>query len=70
MADETKKPSGTPEGISNLSDEEAIAEIDIGNFLTRQDDNSALYEGPRADIKETEQSLEAEIQNLMDDIMN
>lgn len=70
MADELNKSAGIPEGISNLSDEEAITEIDIGNFLKEKDDNHTIYDGYREDIKKTEQSLEDEIQNLMDDIMN
>ncbi len=70
MADELNKSSGVPEGISSLSDEKAITEIDIGSFLTEKDNGSAPYDGYREDIRKTEQSLENEIQNLMDDIMN
>ena len=70
MADELNKPAGTPGGISNLSDEEAITEIDIGNFLDEKDKSPSMFDGYREDIRKTEQSLEAEIQNLMDDILN
>ncbi len=70
MADEINKSTGTPEGISSLGDEEAITEIDIGNFLDRKDESKPLDEGYREDIKKTEQSLENEIQSLMDDIMS
>lgn len=70
MADELNKSTGVPEGISSLSDEQAITEIDIGSFLTEKDNGGAPYDGYRDDIRKTEQSLENEIQNLMDDIMN
>lgn len=68
--DENSKPNTVPDGISSLSDEEAITEIDIGNFLNEKDNDAVLYEGYHEDIKKTEQSLEDEIQSLMDNIMS
>ena len=67
MADDNNK-SNIPEGISNLSDEEAITEIDIDSFLTSQEESEKPAYGD--EIKQTEQSIEEEIQSLMDSIMS
>ena len=70
MADNEKKPTGAADGISSIADEEAITEIDIGSFLDDKESKTVMYEGFHEDIKHTEQSLEDEIQNLMDSIMS
>ena len=67
MADDNNK-TNIPEGINNLSDEEAITEIDIGSFLTSQGEEKKPAYGD--EIKQTEQSIEEEIQSLMDSIMS
>ncbi|MBR6361335.1 MAG: hypothetical protein IKS04_06020, partial [Clostridia bacterium] len=67
MADDNNK-TNIPEGISNLSDEEAITEIDIGSFLKNKDESAKPAIGD--EIEKTEQSIEDEIQSLMDSIMN
>ena len=67
MADDNNK-TNIPEGISSLSDEEAITEIDIGSFLTSQGEEEKPAYGE--EIKQTEQSIEEEIQSLMDSIMS
>lgn len=69
MADNEKKPEIVSEGI-NIGNEEAITEIDIGNFLNDKNSDAVLYEGFHEDIKETERSLEDEINTLMDSIMS
>ncbi len=51
MADDNNK-SNIPEGISNLSDEEAITEIDIDSFLTSQEESEKPAYGD--EIKQTE----------------
>lgn len=68
MADNEKLPNGTDE--ISIMDEEAITEINIGNFLNDRNSDAVLYEGFHEDIKKTEQSLEDEIQSLMDSIMS
>jgi sortase B len=67
MADDNNK-TNIPEGMSNLSDEEAITEIDIDSFLTSQNESEKPAYGD--EIKQTEQSIEEEIQSLMDSIMS
>lgn len=67
MADDNNK-TNIPEGISNLSDEEAITEIDIGSFLKNKDESAKPVIGD--EIEKTEQSIEDEIQSLMDSIMS
>ncbi len=67
MADDNNK-SNIPDGISSLSDEEAITEIDIGSFLDNR--GSSTKPDYSEDIQKTEQSLEDEIDSLMASIMN
>ena len=72
MADNnrTDNTNAVPEGINSISDEEVITEINIGEFLNEKESDAVLYEGYHEDIQKTEQSLEDEIQSLMDSIMN
>lgn len=70
MAENEKKSANTPDGISSITDEEAITEIDIGSFLDNSKNDAPINGGLQDDIKVTEQSLEDEIQSLMDSIMN
>ncbi|MBQ4627389.1 MAG: sortase [Clostridia bacterium] len=66
--DENKKNS-LPDGISSITDDEAIKEIDFGSFLEENAKGSPLFEGFHDDIEKTEKSLENELQSLYDDIM-
>lgn len=66
--DENKKNS-LPDGISSITDDEAINEIDFGSFLEENAKSSPLFEGFHDDIERTEKSLESELQSLYDDIM-
>lgn len=67
---ENKNPQSSPEGITSLSDEEAITEIDIGSFLDIKDEEAPIGEEYHKDIENTQQTLEDEIDSLMDAIMN
>ena len=67
---ENKNPQSLPEGITSLSDEEAITEIDIGSFLDIKDEEAPIGEEYHKDIENTQQTLEDEIDSLMDAIMN
>ena len=66
---ENKTPSSIPEGIQSIADDEAIKEIDFGNFLEENAKGAPLFEGFHDDIVKTEKSLESELQSLYDDIM-
>ena len=66
---ENKKASSLPEGISSIADDEAITEIDLGDFLVESSKSATLFEGFRDDIERTEKSLESDLQSLYDDIM-
>ena len=66
---ENKKASSLPEGISSIADDEAITEIDLGDFLVESSKSATLFEGFRDDIERTERSLESDLQSLYDDIM-
>lgn len=63
------KASSIPEGIQSIADDEALKEIDFGNFLEENAKGSPLFEGFHDDIAKTEKSLESELQSLYDDIM-
>ena len=63
------KMNSLPDGISSLTDDEAIKEIDFGSFLEENAKGSPLFEGFHDDIEKTEKSLESELQSLYDDIM-
>lgn len=65
MAENEKKP----EGLTSISDDEAITEIDFSAFLSDGDDNSAVIDGLHDDIEKTEKNLDDAIQNLYDSIM-
>ncbi|MBR3781033.1 MAG: class B sortase [Clostridia bacterium] len=66
---ENKNPSSLPEGLSSIADDEAITEIDLGDFLIENSKSTTLFEGFREDIEKTEKSLESDLQSLYDDIM-
>lgn len=66
---QNKKPSSVPEGLSSLTDDEAITEINLTDFLEENSKATPLFEGFREDIEKTEKSLESELQSLYDDIM-
>ncbi len=66
---ENKKNPSFPEGIRSIIDDEAITEIDLGDFLTHNSDSSSLFDGFRDDIEKTEKSLESDLQSLYDDIL-
>ncbi len=59
-----------PEGLSSIADDEAITEIDLGDFLEESTKSAPLFEGFHEDIENTEKSLESDLQNLYDDIMS
>lgn len=66
---ENKNPSSLPEGLSSIADDEAITEIDLGDFLIENSKSTSLFEGFRDDIEKTEKSLESDLQSLYEDIM-
>ncbi len=66
---ESKKVSSIPDGLSSIADDEAITEIDLGDFLLENSSSTSLFDGFRDDIESTERSLESDLQNLYDDIM-
>lgn len=66
---ENKKPSSLPEELSSIADDEAITEINLGDFLEESSASAPLFEGFHEDIERTEKSLESELQSLYDDIM-
>lgn len=66
---EENKKNSLPDGISSITDDEAIKEIDFGSFLEENAKGSPLFEGFHDDIEKTEKSLESELQSLYDDIM-
>ena len=66
---ENKKNQSLPEGISSITDDEAITEIDLNDFLIESSDSSTLFEGFRDDIEKTEKSLESDLQSLYEDII-
>lgn len=68
--DNSKKNKKLPEGLSSIADDEAITEIDFGDFLEESSKSSPLFEGFHEDIENTEKSLESELQSLYDDIMS
>lgn len=59
-----------PDGLSSIADDEAITEIDLGDFLEESTKSAPLFEGFHEDIENTEKSLESDLQNLYDDIMS
>lgn len=66
---ENKNPSSVPEGLSSIADDEAITEINLGDFLVENSSSDSLFDGFRDDIEKTEKSLEADLQSLYDDIL-
>ncbi len=64
-----KKPSSLPEGISSITDDEAITEINLTDFLEESSKAAPLFEGFHEDIENTEKSIESELQSLYDDIV-
>ncbi len=66
---ENKLSSSLPEGLSSIADDEAITEIDLGDFLIENSNSDSLFEGFRDDIERTEKSLESDLQSLYDDII-
>ncbi len=66
---ENKNTSSLPEGLSSIADDEAITEIDLGDFLIENSKSTSLFEGFRDDIEKTEKSLESDLQSLYEDIM-
>ena len=66
---ENKNTSSLPEGLSSIADDEAITEIDLGDFLIKNSKSTSLFEGFRDDIEKTEKSLESDLQSLYEDIM-
>lgn len=66
---ENKLSSSLPEGLSSIADDEAITEIDLGDFLIENSNSDSLFEGFRDDIEKTEKSLESDLQSLYDDII-
>lgn len=60
-----------PEGLSSIADDEAITEIDLGDFLEENSKSSSpLFEGFHEDIENSHKSLTDDIQNLYDNIMS
>ncbi len=66
---ENKNPSSIPENLSSIADDEAITEINLGDFLVENSESDSLFDGFRDDIEKTEKSLEADLQSLYDDII-
>ena len=66
---ENKKPL-IPDELSSIADDEAIREINFGDFLEESNASAPLFEGFHEDIEKTEKSLESELQSLYDDIMS
>lgn len=64
-----KKPSSLPESISSITDDEAITEINLTDFLEESSKAAPLFEGFHEDIENTEKSIESELQSLYDDIV-
>ncbi len=60
----------SPDGLNSIADDEAITEIDLGDFLEENSKSSPLFEGFHEDIENTEKSLANDIQNLYDNIMS
>ena len=58
------------ENLSFVTDEDALTEIDLGNFLDETSKPAPVFEEFHEDIHNTEKSFEDELQNLYDDIMN
>ena len=67
--DNEKKPSSLPEGLSSITDDEAITEINLTDFLEESSKAAPLFEGFHEDIENTEKSIESELQSLYDDIV-
>ena len=60
-----------PEGLSSIADDEAITEIDLGDFLEENSKSSSpLFDGFHEDIENSHKSLTDDIQNLYDNIMS
>ena len=66
MADKDEKK----EGLTSISDDEAITEIDFGSFLAEGDSGSSVAEDLHSDIENIEASLNNAIQGLYDTIMS
>lgn len=67
--DNQRKPSNLPEGLSSIADDEAIMEIDLGEFLEESANGSPLFEGFSEDIENTHQSITDDWESLYADIM-
>lgn len=67
--DNQKKPSSLPEGLSSIADDEAITEIDLGEFLEESANGSPLFEGFSDDIENTHKSINDDLESLYADIM-
>lgn len=68
--DKNKNSKKIPDGISSIADDEALTEIDFGDFLEESSKASPLFDGFHEDIENTEKSLVNEIQSLYDNIMS
>ncbi len=67
--DNQKKPSSLPEGLSSIADDEAITEIDLGEFLEESSNGSLLFDGFSDDIENTHKSITDDLESLYADIM-
>lgn len=67
--DNQKRPSSFPEGLSSIADDEAITEIDLGEFLEESANGSPLFEGFSDDIENTHKSINDDLESLYADIM-
>lgn len=65
----SKKPSSIPEKLQSIADDEALKEIDFGDFLEENSKTPELFKGFHDDIEKTEKNLADELQSLYDDIM-
>lgn len=70
MADNDNNKGTLGDEFSSISDEEAITEINFGDFLADTEGDTVLFEGFHEDIEKTEKSLGDELQSLYDDIMS
>lgn len=60
-----------PEGLSSIADDEAITEIDLGDFLEENSKSSSpLFDGFHEDIENSHKSLTDDLENLYDNIIN
>ena len=70
MADNDNNKGTLGNDFSSISDEEAITEINFGDFLADTEGDTVLFEGFHEDIEKAEKSLGDELQSLYDDIMS